>query len=61
MQPNPLPDHTLPIWHRCSACGVWHPIHPLRHRMAYGRVLACSAHCRVRLIQKLRQKIQQRP
>ena len=34
------------ILHTCPVCGAGHEVHPVLHRLAYGRQLTCSARCK---------------
>jgi len=34
------------ILHICPVCGAGHEVHPVLHRLAYGRQLTCSARCK---------------
>lgn len=32
--------------HTCPVCGKRHEVHPILDRLAYGRQLTCSPHCK---------------
>ena len=33
--------------HTCPVCGTRHAVHPVLHRLAYGKQLTCSPRCRM--------------
>jgi hypothetical protein len=46
--------------HQCPLCLRLHAVHPVLHRVAYGKQLTCSPRCKLRWKQQVRQAIYQR-
>jgi hypothetical protein len=40
-----VPHEPVVHVHACPVCGVRHAVNAARHRVAYGRALACSPEC----------------
>lgn len=57
-QHGPLPEHA--VIHQCPVCQRLHAVHPVLHRVAYGKQLTCSPRCKLRWKQQVRQAIYQR-
>lgn len=59
-EPDGAQPKELAVYHQCPACQQLHVVHPVLHRVACGRQLTCSAHCRQQWKQQVRQAIYQR-